>query len=219
MPAEEPEPINVVMVNPAMFAAPAPVAIPQPDAKPEAAPPPPPKEEPKPETKPEPKPEPKPVIKPKPKPVKKEVVKPQPKKVVEDKPREETPTRTVTSPETSASSTSTHSSTSTTKASNNTASAPAVAAVPSGPQALSIVRPIYPARAVALKLEGKVVVRYDVDSNGRTTNVEIISAEPRNLFEREVKQALKKWRFATGREGKGLTKTIIFRMSGDTEIQ
>ncbi|MDN6019347.1 MAG: TonB system transport protein TonB, partial [Enterobacterales bacterium] len=44
MPAEEPEPINVVMVNPAMFAAPAPVAIPQPDAKPEAAPPPPPKE-------------------------------------------------------------------------------------------------------------------------------------------------------------------------------
>ena len=70
-----------------------------------------------------------------------------------------------------------------------------------------------------MKLEGKVVVRYDVDSNGRTTNVEIISAEPRNLFERDVKQALKKWRFATGREGKGLTKTIIFRMSGETEIQ
>lgn len=38
MPAEEPEPINVVMINPAMFAAPAPVATPQPDAKPEAAP-------------------------------------------------------------------------------------------------------------------------------------------------------------------------------------
>lgn len=215
MPAEEPEPINVVMINPAMFAAPAPVATPQPDAKPEAAPPPPPKEE----SKPEPKPEPKPVPKPKPKPVKKEVVKPQPKKVVEEKPREEIPRSTVTSPETSSSSTSTHASTSTTKSSNNTTNAPAVAAAPTGPQAVSIVKPGYPARAFALKQEGKVVVRYDVDSDGRVTNIEILSAEPRSLFERDVKLAMKKWRFVPGREGKGLTKTIIFRLSGDTEIR
>ncbi|WP_241607494.1 energy transducer TonB [Rosenbergiella australiborealis] len=87
------------------------------------------------------------------------------------------------------------------------------------PQRLTTVNPAYPARALALHVEGKVRVRFDVDGSGSVGNIEIISAEPRGMFDREVKQALKRWRYAPGHPAKGQTFTIIFRIDGSSAIE
>lgn len=211
---EQPEiedaPLAVTMVNIATFAAPQPAA-----AEPQAEPEPEPVEEapPEPEVLPEPVPVaiPEPVKpKPKPKPVKKEVKKPEVKKPdvkktvapPDDKPFKSDEPALV--------------------ANNAPVKSAPKAAVPgastsAGPKALSKAKPTYPARALALGVEGQVKVQYDIDENGRVTNVRILEATPRNTFEREVKQVMRKWRFEAV-AAKDYVTTIVFKIGGNMEM-
>lgn len=211
---EQPEiedaPLAVTMVNIATFAAPQPAA-----AEPQAEPEPEPVEEapPEPEVLPEPVPVaiPEPVKpKPKPKPVKKEVKKPEMKKPdvkktvapPDDKPFKSDEPALV--------------------ANNAPVKSAPKASVPgastsAGPKALSKAKPTYPARALALGVEGQVKVQYDIDENGRVTNVRILEATPRNTFEREVKQVMRKWRFEAV-AAKDYVTTIVFKIGGNMEM-
>lgn len=87
------------------------------------------------------------------------------------------------------------------------------------PQRLATVNPAYPARALALHVEGRVRVKFDVDASGAVDNIEIVSAEPRGMFDREVRNAIRRWRYAPGHPAQGQSYNIIFRIDGSSSIE
>jgi len=57
------------------------------------------------------------------------------------------------------------------------------------------VQPRYPTKALRANKEGYVVLSFDINESGRVTNIQVVQAEPKRLFDREAKRALKKWKY------------------------
>jgi protein TonB len=58
------------------------------------------------------------------------------------------------------------------------------------------VGPDYPAAARARGIAGTVTVAYTVDTQGATSRVRVVSAEPAGIFNRDAVAAVKRWRYA-----------------------
>jgi TonB family protein len=81
-------------------------------------------------------------------------------------------------------------------------------------------QPEFPARAREDSIEGWVTVSYVIGRDGRVSNVDIVAAQPRNVFESAVRRAVRSWRFepmtvdgTTVEQRK--TQTIRFSLSDD----
>jgi protein TonB len=61
---------------------------------------------------------------------------------------------------------------------------------------VSMEDPTYPAQARAQRLEGYVVVRYDVTAEGRVENARVVRAEPAEVFDAAALAAVSTYRFA-----------------------
>ena len=59
--------------------------------------------------------------------------------------------------------------------------------------------------------KGKVTARMTLDATGKVTNVEIVDAIPRRLFDRAVTRALADWRYAEGSSGRIVEVEIAFK--------
>ncbi|WP_167349166.1 TonB family protein [Gilliamella intestini] len=56
-------------------------------------------------------------------------------------------------------------------------------------------QPEYPRRALDMRLEGYVIAMFDVNSDGRVENIRIVEANPNNIFNRSVINAMKTWKY------------------------
>ncbi len=92
--------------------------------------------------------------------------------------------------------------------------APAASSANLGPRPINRTEPAYPERARALGIEGTVKIQFDVNNDGLLENVQVISATPRNVFEREIRQVTRRWRYESGKPGKNLVVTIQFKLTG-----
>ncbi len=57
------------------------------------------------------------------------------------------------------------------------------------------VDPTFPDEARQKGIEGYVLLRLDIDETGKPENLEVVKAEPRNMFESDAKKAVRKWRY------------------------
>ena len=57
------------------------------------------------------------------------------------------------------------------------------------------VNPSYPAAEAQKGTEGYVTLQFDVTTTGNVANIQILDAQPKRVFDRAAKQALRKWRY------------------------
>ncbi len=81
------------------------------------------------------------------------------------------------------------------------------------------INPKYPTGAARDGVEGWVKLRFDINEIGGVTNIEVIDAEPKRVFNKAARQALRKWKYrAKSADGKtmvqkGLTVQLDFNMN------
>ncbi|RUO40598.1 energy transducer TonB [Aliidiomarina taiwanensis] len=87
-------------------------------------------------------------------------------------------------------------------------------------QPLVRVEPRYPAAAARDGIEGWVRLRFTINEVGGVEDIEIIEAEPRRVFDREARAALRRWRYAAKMvdgvpvRQEGMTVQLDFTMEG-----
>ncbi|SFX17901.1 TonB family protein [Marinospirillum alkaliphilum] len=81
--------------------------------------------------------------------------------------------------------------------------------------------PQYPRQALVHRLEGWVELSFEVDARGQVIpdSIEVIAAEPEQVFDRAARRALARWRFAAHEMNAGgsrrLQQRLEFRLEGE----
>ena len=77
------------------------------------------------------------------------------------------------------------------------------------PRLVGRVNPTYPFRAKRRGVEGKVVLRFLVDKQGRVRELSVEQAEPAGVFEESALKAVRQWRFEPGeKDGKPVSTWV-----------
>ena len=76
--------------------------------------------------------------------------------------------------------------------------------------AISTPQPAYPAEATRSGTSGQVVVSFTVNSDGSVSDIDIVSARPRGMFERNVQAAVRRWKFQPIAGSQTVTRTFDF---------
>jgi protein TonB len=76
--------------------------------------------------------------------------------------------------------------------------------------AISTPQPVYPPEAKRAGTPGEVVVSFTVNTDGSVGNIDIVSARPRGVFERNVQAAVRRWQFEPISGPQTMTHTFSF---------
>jgi periplasmic protein TonB len=76
--------------------------------------------------------------------------------------------------------------------------------------AISTPQPAYPPAAQRSGTKGQVVVSFTVNPDGSVGDVNIVSAKPRGVFERNVQSAVRRWRYQPIAGSQQVTRTFDF---------
>lgn len=75
---------------------------------------------------------------------------------------------------------------------------------------ISTPQPPYPREALLAGTKGEVVAEISIDAAGNVTNVRIISASPRNVFDKSVLTTVRRWKFRGNGESTTVRRTFAF---------
>jgi len=78
--------------------------------------------------------------------------------------------------------------------------------------AISTPQPAYPPDARRSRTSGEVVLSFTVNTDGSVSNIDIISARPRGVFERSAQAAVRRWRFEPIGAPQQVTRTFNFAL-------
>ena len=82
------------------------------------------------------------------------------------------------------------------------------------------IEPKYPLKAAQGNVEGSVVLKFDVNLEGKVENVSVIKAVPEKTFDKVATTALSQWKYdAKGKFHKNLLVQLDFRMDEDSTFQ
>jgi len=72
------------------------------------------------------------------------------------------------------------------------------------------VEPRFPTEALRQGIAGWVVLNFSIDETGSVTDINVLAAEPRNIFDREAIRALRRWKYQPQLvEGKPIKQTNL----------
>jgi len=72
------------------------------------------------------------------------------------------------------------------------------------------VNPKYPIDAARNGTEGWVILAFDINAIGAVTNIKIVDSQPKRIFDKAARQALRKWKYrAKSVDGKQLVQTNL----------
>lgn len=81
------------------------------------------------------------------------------------------------------------------------------------PKPISMDKPAYPFYASKNGISGVVRFQYDVDAQGKVSEMRIIKSVPDHLFDEAVIRAVAKWRFEQNKPAKNLPMTIYMKVA------
>lgn len=90
---------------------------------------------------------------------------------------------------------------------------PVVAPSPAAKAAIVPIRtpqPEYPREALLAGTKGQVVAEISINGAGDVTNVRIISASPRNVFDKSVLSTVRRWKYQGNGENTTIRRTFVF---------
>lgn len=74
--------------------------------------------------------------------------------------------------------------------------------------------PDYPHQAASRRIEGWVELEFEVDAQGRViaNTIQVVNAQPKNIFDRSAIQAIARWRFAAFELQPGINRRLKQRL-------
>jgi protein TonB len=75
---------------------------------------------------------------------------------------------------------------------------------------ISTPQPAYPPEAARAGTAGEVVLSFTVNTDGSVSNIELVSAKPRGVFERNTQAAVRRWKFQPISSPQNVTRTFSF---------
>lgn len=63
------------------------------------------------------------------------------------------------------------------------------------------IEPRYPIQAAKDKIEGSVVLKFDIMADGSVMNISVVKSVPAAIFDKESRRALKQWKYKASANG------------------
>ena len=85
-------------------------------------------------------------------------------------------------------------------------------------RAISRVEPVYPKEAAEKGIEGSIVLKFDIDIDGKVEDVAVVSSAPEHVFDKAAINAIQQWRYSKPASRlRGMKVQLDFLLEAETD--